>query len=134
MQCLKIALTILSELNTDMLWHGASIFKRSERIGLRPNWNGYMHQIASYQSKPQASTITVLTIIDLNPSDMSCIYSVLLFVKDELQKLNASIKAVRVVSSKSHGIVARLGGINYLMSFAGSIGSLMEGSSLENLP
>ena len=87
-QHLKMPLTIAAELNTDILWHSAGIFTKSERVGPRPNWNGYMHLITSYQSKPQSSTITMLPIINVNPSDMSYIYSTLLFVKDQSHKLN----------------------------------------------
>ena len=43
------------------------------------------------------------------------------------------IKAVEIVAAKSLGIVVRLGGFHSLMSFVGSIGSLMEESGLEKL-
>ena len=102
-----------------------------------------MHLITSYQSKPQSSTITMLPIINMYPSNMSCIYSTLLFVKDQSQTeyqhpfvtfdQPLCIEAVEIVSSKSLGIVVRLGGFHCLMSFVGSIGSLMEGSGLEKL-
>lgn len=51
-------MTILTQLNTDVLWHNASIKQKSENAWLRTNWNGYMHLIMSHQMKPQFSKIT----------------------------------------------------------------------------
>lgn len=36
----RSSMIITAELNTDILWHNASIFKKPERASLRPNWNG----------------------------------------------------------------------------------------------
>ena len=34
-----------TEMSVEMLWHSASIFKKAERQGPRPNWNGFMENI-----------------------------------------------------------------------------------------
>ena len=41
------------------------------------------------------------------------------------------IKAIEIIRSKSMKIVCRLSGFHTLMSFVGSIGSVMKGSGLE---
>ena len=41
------------------------------------------------------------------------------------------IKAVEIIKSKSLKIACRLGGFHMMMSFIGSIGSVMKGSGLE---
>ena len=84
----------------------------------------------------------MLPIIDLNPSDYSCIYSVLVFIVDQSRNLDIEVpcitfdqplyfKAMEIITAKSMKIVCRLGGFHTLMSFLGSIGDLMEGSGLE---
>lgn len=103
-----------------------------------------MKHITSGYAHPNKSTITMLPLIDLNPSDESCMYSTLLHIKDQAKQLKIVtpcvtfdqplwIKAVEIVAAKSLGIVVRLGGFHCLMSFVGSIGTLMEGSGLQQL-
>jgi len=41
------------------------------------------------------------------------------------------LKAVEIIQAKSLNIVCRLGGFHTMMSFIGSIGSMMKGSGLE---
>jgi len=45
--------------------------------------------------------------------------------------LTSLYKAVEIIKSKSLKIVCRLGGFHMMMSFIGSIGSVMKGSGLE---
>ena len=89
------------------------------------------------------SHISMLPIIDLHATDPTALYSLLLFVSEQCTKLNIKvpcvtfdqqlyIKAFEIVSSKRMNIFVRLGGFHQLMSFLGSIGNLMEGSSLKN--
>lgn len=87
----------------------------------------------------------MLPIIDPKPGEMPCVCSTLLFVKDESRKLDINTPSatldqslfitapVVIVSSKSVGIVVRLGGSHCLVSFVGSIGSLMKGSNFETM-
>ena len=74
----------------------------------------------------------------------TCIYSTLLYVQSQADKLNIPTpcitfdqalwtKAVEIIDAKSLNIVCRLGGFLIMMSFLGSIGSLMEGSGLSDL-
>lgn len=99
-------------------------------------------QHVSSGNHPPKSTTTMLPIIDLNPSDYTCIYSVLLYVLEQSNRLGMTVpcltfdqplyfKAMEIITAKSMNIVCRLGGFHTLMSFLGSIGDLMEGTGLE---
>ena len=123
-------------LNTDLLWHAAGLFSKPESP--RPNWSGYMQRISHADHLPNA-TITLLPIIDLHPSNYTCIYSTLLFVIDQFKKLNIVtpsitfhqplwLKPTKIVFEKSLNIVVQLGGFH-----TGSIGSLMDGSGIESV-
>ena len=85
-------------------------------------------------------------MIDMDPGDMSCIYSMLLFVFDEASAHNVTPvvtfdqplwwKAVTIISCKSEdsdlrSIVLRLGAFHMEMSFLGCIGYLMHESGLK---
>lgn len=133
-----------TELSVEMLWHSASIFKKAERQGPRPNWNGFMENISSGCSHPEKFSITMLPLIDLNPGDESWIRSTLLHIKDLASQMNIEtpsinfdqplwVKAVEIVLAKKLAIVVRLGGFHCLMSFLGSVGTCMEGSGLADL-
>ena len=85
-----------------------------------------------------------MPIIDLNPSDESCIYSTLLYIISQTEKLKVRtpcvtfvqplwLKGYNIIRNKNLQIVCRLGGFHTLMSFLGSIGVLMKGSGLEDL-
>ena len=74
---------------------------------------------------------------------MSCIYSTLKFVKSQSRSLGINtpvitfdqplwIKAIKIIKVKSLHMVCMLGGFHLLMSFMGSIGSLMKSSGLED--
>ena len=87
------------------------------------------------------STIIFLPIIDLSPTDPTCIYTTLKFVIDQAKSLNIKtpvltfdqplwLKATEIKNCKSMDIVLILGGFHLMMSFMGSIGSLMKGSGL----
>jgi len=80
--------------------------------------------------------------LDLNPSNETCIYSTLLYNENQALQLGIPvpcvtfdqhlwIKAIEIIKSKSLKIVCRLGGFHTMMSFIGSIGSVMKGSGLE---
>ena len=128
-----------SNLSADSIWKAAGLFSTEEKP--RPSWSGYMQDISTGHHPPKSS-ITMLPIIDLNPSDRTCIYSTLLFVINQSRLLNVETpsitfdqplweKAIEIVVEKSLNIVVHLGGFHTLMSFAGSIGSFMNGSGLE---
>ena len=86
----------------------------------------------------------MLPILDLQSSDPTCIYSTLLYVKEQATRLNIKspcvtfdqplwYKALAIIDEKNLNIVCRLGGFHLLMSFLGSIGHLMAGSGVEEL-
>ena len=123
----------------DLLWH-ALYFKRS--VVPRPGWNGYMQMISTGQY-PGQSAVNMLSIIDLDPTNISCIYSTLIFILEQAKTLNVInpvvtfdqplwIKATEIVNVKKLPIVLILGGFHMLMSFAGSIGTLMGSSGLSS--
>ena len=72
---------------------------------------------------------------------MTCIYSTLMFVQDQASKLGIPtpaipfdqllwLKATEIINAKSLQMVAILGGFHLLMSYLGSLGTLMKGSGL----
>jgi len=65
--------------NIDLMWH-CSWFSQDEHA--RPNWSGFMYEYhAKFQSSPVAKCdIRLHPIIDMNPNDMSCVYSTLQFI------------------------------------------------------
>ena len=86
----------------------------------------------------------MLTIIDLNPNDETCIYSVLLFVIELSKKLGVTrpsitfyqplwIKPLEIKTTKKLDIVRLLEGFQMLTSFYGSIGTIMDGSGISKL-
>ena len=88
--------------------------------------------------------MTFLPIIDMSSSNYTCIHSTLLYIKEQCQKFNIQtasvtfdqplwLKATEIVTEKSLDIVVHLGGFHTLMSFVGSIGSLMDGSGLREI-
>ena len=100
------------------------------------------HIFNNDQNFTPRSEVFFLPIIDLNPSDETCIYSTLIYVESQAKKLNIPtpcitfdqplwLKAVEIITAKSMNIVCRLGGFHTMMSFLGSIGSMMKGSRLE---
>ena len=105
-------------------------------------------QFISHREHPGQASTMFLPMIDLNPSDLSCVYSTLLFVCDHAHRYGVTPiitfdqplwwKAMTIVESETEGanlssVVVRLGGFHKLMSFLGSIGHLMAGSGLQEL-
>ena len=107
----------------------------------QPSWSGFVQKYLTGDHSGKA-TVTFLPIINLNPSNESCIYSTLLFVEQQAQQLNIPtpcitfdqplfIKAFEISKAKSMNIVIRLGGFHLLMmSFLGGIGTIIGGSEL----
>ena len=112
-----------------------------------PGWSGLM-QMVQQGFHPGQSSIHFLPMIDMNPSDLTCIYSTLMFVSAEAKRygLKAVLtfdqplfwKATTIiinepVDSELRSVVLRLGGFHIQMSFLGSIGHLMSGSGLSEV-
>ena len=86
----------------------------------------------------------MLPILDLNPSNMSCVYSTLNFVCQQAKLLNIEttcitfdqplyIKAVDIVMNEKLNVIARLGGFHCIMNFLGALGDIMKGSGFEEV-
>lgn len=128
--------------NADVLWR-ISMSLRTPR----PSWNGMMQMIHK-GAHPGPSSVMFLPIIDLNPSDTTCVYSTLCYISSHAKRHNVVpivtfdqplwLKAQTIqesVSSDSDvkSIVIRLGGFHTQMSLLGAIGSIMAGSGLEEV-
>ena len=97
---------------------------------------------------PGKSDIVFLPIIDLNPNDLTCIYSTINFVPRHSRKYDVVPiltfdqplwwKAMCIVNdeppeSDLKRVVLRLGAFHTQMRFLGSIGHLMKGSELQEV-
>ena len=133
--------TLPLDVNLDLLWHSGWIFRIPYQD--RPNWSGFMQHVC-VGDHPPLSEVQLLPILDLNPSDNNCIYSTLIFIEQQAKQLNIVtpcitfdqplwLKAVEIIKASSMNVFCRLGGFHTLMSFLGSIGSLMAGAGLTDI-
>lgn len=124
--------------NLDLLFH-ISWFLRDGKL-LRPSWAGFNNCILR-GAPVHASDIRMHPIIDVNPNDLSCIYSTLVHIMKEAEKLAVTtptvtfdqplwLKAFNIANFHKLNVVCRLGAFHVQMSFLGSIGSVMAGSGL----
>ena len=99
------------------------------------------HIFSDDENSTPRSEVLFLPIIDLNPSDETCIYSTVIYVESQAKQLNILTpcitfdqplwhKTVEIITAKSMNKVCRLGGF-HTMSFLGRFGSKMKGSGLE---
>ena len=104
----------------DLIWHSGYYFRNMSNM--RPSWSGFMQDVnvGAYPS------VNLLPIIDLNPSDQTCLYSTLLYIESQAKKLNITTPSITFdqplwikATDKSMNIVCRLGGFHTLMSFNG---------------
>lgn len=113
----------------------------------RPLWSGVMQSVSTGHH-PGKSSITILPIIDLNPSDLDCVYSTLLYLANQAEKHQIAPvitfdqplywKAYMIIQNEPEGsrlkkIILLLGGFHTEMSFLGTIGKLCEGLGLEEI-
>ena len=122
----------------DLLWHVGWFF--SSQSAPRLNWSGFMHDIinADKLCLPCAD-VRMWPIIDLNPNDLTCVYSTLRFISDQSIPTPCItfdhplwLKAVNIIQSEKLNIVCRLGPFHTMISFLASIGSVIAGSGLTN--
>ena len=126
----------------DLLWKVAWPI-RSPRL----MWSG-MLQAVNYGAHPGKSSVTFLPMIDMNASDMSCVYSTIRFVAAECkgQRLKRILtfdqplwRKVQLIiadepsDSDLSSVVLRLGGFHTEMRSLGCTGSAMSASSTEEL-
>lgn len=125
----------------DLLWK----VSWSEVGTIRPGWLGMM-QLVQHGSHTGKPTINFLPIIDMDPTDFTCINSTLHFISKDAAKYNAALTATfdnplywkariiienEPVSSPIKQIVLCLGGFHTKMSFLGTIGHIMAGTGLD---
>ena len=90
---------------------------------------------------PGKATVSMLPIINLNPNDMTCIFSTLNFVTEHAKQLEIVtpfvtfnqllwLKSAEIIAAKSMKIVNILDGFHLVTSFLGSMGEVMKGSGL----
>ena len=131
---------------TDMLWKISWCLPKQ-----RPNYSGFMHLLHSNQEHPGKSNIIYLPMIDLNPSDISCIFSTLKYLLMFAQNNNVQPiitfdqplfwKASTIIQASSIGdelreIVLMLGmdqALHTFMNLLGTSGTLMSGSGFSNI-
>ncbi|CAC5424083.1 unnamed protein product [Mytilus coruscus] len=97
---------------------------------------------------PGKSTVSFLRMIDMSPTDMSCIYSTLTFVSNLANRYDIPPvltfdkllywKALNIVqneqaNSQLKSFVLQLGGFHTQMSFLGSIGHIMSNSGIQEI-
>lgn len=114
-----------------------------------PAWNGFMRKVYNTGFVHCNKTdIDALPFINLDPGNLSTIYTALLFAENECKKQGQRsclvtfdqplyAKASEIVAAAPPGeldiVTVRLGGFHLLMSFLGSVGFIMAGSGLEQL-
>jgi len=76
-----ISLSQILQLNT--VWHLS--WELGKTVRCRPNWGGFMQSACTGLHAPPAA-IAMLPLIDMKPSDETCIYSTLLFVDLQSQE------------------------------------------------
>ena len=108
------------------------------------NWSGYMQTAFSDLDHPTSSTIFMMPLIDLQPSNPTCILSTLVFIEDQCKQYGVMTpcvtfdqplwaKATAIIEEQQLNMVCRLGGFHLLCSFLGSIGTLIGGSGLVDI-
>ena len=129
----------------DMLWMCGSWLK----IPNNPSWSGYMALATEGSKTYQTSKVLILPFVNLQPSSLDAIYTVLAFAADKCEQEEQQTcvvtfdqplyaKAVDMVAAESSdgklsSVVIRLGGFHLLMSFMGAVGYIMGGSGLKEL-
>ncbi len=113
-----------------------------------PGWSGFNQLVTESQSNVfHVSDVVALPFINLSPSDMSTIYTALLFAQNEASLFNRNyciitfdqplfIKAVDIVHASPElrdSIIVRLGGLHMAFSYMGSDGYIMSGSGQEQM-
>ena len=142
-RCLKPSSVKLAE-HLDTLW--VASFSLYKPLGATcPNWSGFM-QMAVQSLDFESSDINILPFINLDPTDLSTIYSALKYAQNLCDKHKLGIcpvtfdqplfiKSCDVILSSDDlsSLMARLGGFHTIMLYMGSIGYIMGGSGIEEL-
>jgi hypothetical protein len=113
----------------------------------RPSWPGTM-QLIFKGNHPARASVQFLPMIDIDPGNLTCIYSTLSFIVDQANRYGITPiitfdqplwwKALMIIlnepkESGMKSIVLRLRGLHIQMSFLGCIGHIMAGSGLADV-
>ena len=113
----------------------------------RPGWSGTM-QVIRKGTHPGKASIHFLPMIDMDPTDMSCVYSTLHFIATENRRQGSTPivtfdqplwwKSKTIILhegevSELKPIVLILGGFHTVMSYLGCIGHIMHCSGLKEV-
>lgn len=129
----------------NLLWKMSMLFD----CDARTNWSGMMQATIVGEEHPKKSSVFFLPMIDMDPSNVTCIYSTLKFIAEHAQKHRMKYpivtfdqplwwKAFNLIQTEPAGgpisnVIVRLGAFHTQMSFLGSIGHLMAESGLKEL-
>ena len=113
------------------------------------DWSGTMHLLNQKKQHPGSASVEFLPMIDLKPSDESCIFSTLPFLNNLTEQNNIGYtvatfdqplywKVCEILQKRPDGdtlknIVVLLVSFHTLMNVLGAIGHLMNGSGIRNL-
>ena len=129
--------------NLDIMWTVSFHLSQSP-----PMWSGYMQMLHNKLPHQGKSSDIFLPLIDLTPSDPTCVRSTLEYIVDHASRYNTTpvitfdqqlwwiaylVIEAQPRASLLHQIVLILGGFHTEMSFLGSIGTLMAGSGLKEV-
>ena len=143
LQQLVEPLTLPACLNWHLWWHISGLIPKLQNA--RPNWSGFMHDVTAFQPSAtphtQVADVRMCPVVDMSPSDPSCIYSTMVYVIECCASMHVETpcitfdqplwqKAINIAISDKMNIVIRLGPFHILMSFLASIGTFMAGSGL----
>ena len=142
-RCLEAANSV--HLFLDLLWMSGSWLS----LPKNPGSSGYMELVTKGITDYQTSKVITLPFVNLPPSSLDTIYSVLAFAVNECKRYGQQTcfvtfdqplyeKAVNMVASSASNsdlssVIVRLGGFHLLMSFMGAVGYIMGGSGLKEL-
>ena len=132
------------DIKTNIFWKLTTRFKKEI-----PDWGGTMYLLNQKKQHPGPASVEFLPMIDLKPSDESCIFSTLSFLNNltEQNNIGYSIvtfdqplywKVCEILQKLPDGdtlknIVVLLGSFHTLINVLGAIGHLMNGSGIRNL-
>ena len=130
------------ERTVDIFWE-MSFFQQ-----ITPSWQGMMHLLHNECDHPGKSSIQILPMIEMNPGDKTCIFSTLDYICKLAAKHNMPAivtfdqplfwKEHEVVNSVPddspiRNVVLLLRSFHTLMNLLGAIGTLMDGTGLNDI-
>ena len=114
-----------SNTTTDLLWH-TIYFNPRKSFHTWPLWTGYILEV-TVGDFPDKTVVSMLSIINVNPGDMSCTFSTFTFIINQVKELHITMQVLTFDKyEKNMSIVLILRGFHTMMSHCASMGTLME--------